>query len=431
MTPSAKTLSPLFSLPLLFWAITSIAGEEVQARDYREETLTGDWGGIRSSFANKGFEWEGALKIDSLRNRGALRDGTKSISHLDIKLKMDFEKAFGWTGSSGMLNVISDAGHGLNGEHVGSFLGVSNIEVPFPTTTRIFQAWVQQSLGNERLFVLAGIYPVDSEFQVLDSAGVFIKPEYGPTGDFSLTRGPSIFNNAAFGIRTKVQSSDKTTYAQWALMDGIPNDPNHPKRTSVRFDDGDGAFNMLEAGWLPEADNEQFTGHAKLALGLWGYTVREDDQRDVANIDAGNMTGSARKHRQKGGYLLGERTVLRMDDDRFLTVFARYAWTDGYSSPLKNTLNLGVHVKGAISSRPDDVLGLAWSRASTSARWRDAQAVNNIATEQAETALELTYRYVVTPWFAVQPNYQHIVNPGATDGTSNARILGARFEFVL
>jgi porin len=411
---------------LLVLNVSSALAQSEPATPDFQETLTGDWGGLRGVSAGKGFEWEGALKVDSLRNRGALRDGTKSVSHLDIKLKMDFDKAFGWEGGSGMINIIRDAGHGLNAQHVGSFLGVTNLEVPFPITTRLFHAWVQQSLWDERLQVLVGIYPVDSEFQVVDSAGVFVKPEYGPSGDFALTRGPSIFNSAAFGFRTKLQSADKTLYAQWALMDGIPNDPNHPKRTRIRFAKGDGAFNMAEVGWLPEAGNDQFKGHAKLAFGLWGYTVREDDQLDVANGVA-----SPRNRRQHGGYLLGERTLLRMDEDRFLSAFARYAWTDGDSSPLRSALNLGIHVKGAFAARPDDILGLAWSRAGTSLRWRAAQAVGGTATDHAETALELTYKYNVTPWFAIQPNYQRIINPGAIDGVPSSRILGARFEFVL
>jgi porin len=214
-------------------------------------------------------------------------------------------------------------------------------------------------------------------------------------------------------------------------MDGIPNDPRYPKRTSIRFDRGDGAFNMVEAGWLPEAGNDQFQGHAKLAFGLWGYTVRADDQLDVANIDAAVIAGPARKHRQHGGYLLGERTLVHMSDERYLSVFGRYSWADGNTSPLKDTLSLGLHVKGPFASRTEDILGLAWSRASTSSSWRAAQAVGGVTATGAESAFELTYRYVVTPWFAIQPDFQYIVSPGAVAGVRNSRIYGARFEFAL
>lgn len=237
----------IFIALIACFPLIATAGNDVDP-SFGENTLTGDWTGIRTAAAENGFLFEGGLKIDSLRNRGAYKDGTKSVSHLDLKLKMDLDKAFGWGGGSAMINIISDAGSGLNQQHVASLMGVTNLEVPFPTTTRLFHAWVQQSLWEDQLSILVGIYPVDSEFQTLDSAGVFIKPEYGPTAELALTRGPSIFNNAAFGIRTKWQSADKTMYAQWALMDGIPNDPNHPKRTRIRFADNDGAFNMVEAG---------------------------------------------------------------------------------------------------------------------------------------------------------------------------------------
>lgn len=419
----SHTLRAILTAALLGFSINATADGD--AKNYAKETLTGDWGGMRSASASKGFEWEGALKIDSLRNRGALRNGTRSVSHLDIKLLMDFEKAFGWEGGNGMINIIRDSGHGLNAEHVKSLMGVTNLEVPFPTTTRLFHAWVQQSLLDDQLSILAGIYPVDSEFQTLDSAGVFLKPEYGPTAEFSLTRGPSIFNNAAFGVRTRLSSSDKSFYAQWALMDGIPNDPNHPKRTRIRFDDNDGAFNMAEIGWLPEAGNDAYKGHAKLAFGLWGYTVRENDQLDVAN----NI--SARKQRQHGAYLLGERTVLRMGEDRFISLFGRYSNADGDSTPIQNTTSAGIHIKGPFASRHDDILGLAWSRAGVSSKWRAAQAVGGTATNNAETAIELTYRFVMTPWFAIQPSYQHITNPGAVAAVSDSRILGMRIEFAL
>lgn len=421
----------------LRWSLLSLAvlsssalAEGAESNPF-DGTLSGDWRGARTAALENGYTFTGGIKIDSLRNRGALRDGTKSVSHLDFKLAIDLEKAAGWKGGSAMFNIISDAGDGLNANNVGSLMGVTNLEVPFPTTTRIFHAWVQQSLFDDRLAILAGIYPVDSEFQVLDLPSIFIKPEYGPTAEFALTRGPSIFNNAAFGIRTKLQSADNSLYAQWALMDGIPNDPRRPKRTAIRFDKGDGAFNMAEIGWLPEAANEGFKGHDKLAFGLWNYTVREDDQLDVANIDAGNIVGPARQHRQHGGYLMAERTLARLDENRFVSAFGRYSWTDGDSSSLKNTTSLGIHVNGPLAARPDDILGLAWSRAGTSSRWREAQAVGGVATVRAETAVELTYRYSVMSWFAIQPNLQRISNPGGLSGIPAANIIGARFEFAL
>lgn len=408
-----------------------LAGEE-PAPDFAQNTLSGDWGGSRSAAAKSGFLFDGGIKVDALRNRGALNDGSKTVSHIDLKLKMDLEKAAGWQGGSAMINIISDAGWGPNARLVGSLMGVTSIEVAAPTTTRLFQAWLQKNFLDGRLAVLAGLYPIDSEFFTMDAAGVFLGPQYGTPADLALTNTPSVFNNSAFGIRARWAIAP-SLYAMGAVLDGIPNDPAHPRRTSIRFAKGDGGFTIGELGWLPEAKHDKFPGHAKVALGLWGYSIRRADQLDTANIDAGNIAGRARQKRSRGGYLLGERTLLHLGDgnDRFISGFARYTFGDGDSTAIENTHNLGMHVRGPLVSRPDDIIGLAWTRARFSGSWRSAQAVGGTATEHSEDALEITWRFAVTPWLAIQPNAQYIRNPGGTSGTSDARLIGARLELVL
>ena len=210
-----------------------------------------------------------------------------------------------------------------------------------------------------------------------------------------------------------------------AVLDGIPNDPARPKSTAIRFAKGDGSFSIGELGWLPEAGNEKFQGHAKAAIGLWGYSSKVNDQRDT---DAG---GNPLLRFQRGGYMLGERTLLRLGGDqaRYLSGFARYTWGDGDSTAVKNSLNLGLHLKGPLASRPDDIVGLAWTRAGMSRKWRDVQAVP-ADTKSSEEALEITWRFAVTPYLAIQPNFQYVRNPGG-GSAPNAKLIGVRLDAVL
>lgn len=404
------------------------AGEAEKLPNYAEERLTGDWAGARSAAAKSGFTWEGLIKVDTLHNSGGQSQGTRSVSHTDVKLGMDLEKIGGWSGASAMINVISDSGWGPNVRNVGSLMGVTNIEVGAPTTTRLFQAWLQQTFLEDQLALLAGLYPIDSEFFTADSAGIFLGPQYGTPADLALTRGPSIFNNSAFGIRAKWQNPGKTLYAMGAVLDGIPNDPRHPRSTAIRFDKGDGSFTIGELGWLPEADNDKYQGHAKLAAGLWGYSAKVND---LIEVDA---AGNPLQRHSRGGYLLGEKTVLRLGDapGRFLSGFARYTWTDGDSSAVENSLNVGLHLKGPFAARPDDVFGIAWTRAGISDKWRAAElAKNGNVTKEAEDALEITYRYILMPYFIIQPNFQHVRNPGGISGTPAAKLIGFRVELAL
>jgi len=398
------------------------AGDDVP--DHAATTLTGDWSGARGDASKSGFDFEGLARVDALRNRGGISNGSRHVTHLDVKLKVDLEKAGGWNGGSAMINVLSDGGWGPNARHVGAQMGVTNVEVGAPTTTRLFQAWLQQSLFDDRLAVLAGLYPIDSEFFTADSAGVFLGPQYGTPADLALTRGPSIFNNSAFGLRAKWNVA-KTVYVMGALLDGIPNDPARPRSTAIRFAKGDGSFSIGELGWLPKAGNEKFTGHAKAAIGLWGYSTRVNDQRDT---DAG---GNPLLRHQRGAYVLGERTLARLGDgeDRFLSGFARYTWGDGDSTAVKNSLNLGLHLKGPLDSRPDDVVGFAWTRAGMSPKWRDVQPIP-ADTRASEDALEITWRFAVTPYFAIQPNYQYLKHPGGA-AAPNAKLIGVRVDIAL
>jgi len=418
---------------LCMLSVAVVRADAEAAPDFAAETLTGDWGGARSTAAHHGYRWEAGLKVDSLRNRGAQRNGSKSVSHLDLKLTMDLEKAAGWAGMTAVVNLISNSGTGLAPGYVNNQMGITNIEVGAPTTTRLFQAWVQKSLFDDQLTVLLGLYPVDAEFSTMGSAGVFLGPQYGPPTDLAQTRGgtgPSIFNNAGFGIRARWNVTP-TVYAMGAVLDGVPNDPAHPQRTAIRFKAGDGHFNIGEMGWQPPAENDGFAGHAKLALGFWQYSARVNDQLDVAHIDAGNIAGPAQRRRSLGGYLLGEHTLFRLDTDRYLSGFARYTWTDGDTTAVKDSVNLGLHLKGPLAWRHDDILGLAWSRAGMSSKWRDAQTVGGNATLTHEDITELTYRYAATPWLAIQPNVQHVRHPGAAVGVRSARLIGLRLDLAL
>ena len=67
--------------------------------------------------------------------------------------------------------VVGQQGGKFNARHVGSWLGVSNIEVP-TNTTKVLHGWLQKNFNDGRVSLLAGLYPIDSEFSVLDSAGV-------------------------------------------------------------------------------------------------------------------------------------------------------------------------------------------------------------------------------------------------------------------
>jgi len=441
MTKSLSILLALLcsALPL------PLAAQTEETPDYAGATLSGDWGGQRSEAWRAGLALDAALKIDTMRNRGGIGAGSRSMSNLDLRAKADLEKLAGWAGATAYLHILDNRGTGINARHTGSLMGVSNIEVPVPTT-RVFHAWLQQNFFDEQFSLLAGLYPIDSEFMTMDSAALLIQPPYGPPADLSLTRGPSIFNSSAFGLRAKRQSADRTHYLMGAVLDGIANDPAHPKRTAIKFERGDGIFSIAELGWMPLESghtfepneptgglktpalvgHEKYGGLSKYAIGVWRYGSRVDDQIDV---DAG---GEPRRRRSQGAYVLAERTLFSLGDaGRDFTVFARLSRSDGDSTALDRMWNFGARLRGPQASRPDDALAIGWTQSRLSSKYRALQATAGTAAASLESALEITWRAAITPYFALQPVVQSMRHPGGESGAARATTVGLRVEIAL
>lgn len=437
----------VLALPVLLAAPLATAEEEVRddVPDYRNETLTGDWSGWRTAMSEGGINVDIGYVVDLLRNtRGGIAKGGRPMTHLDFKLKADFEKLAGWRGGSGYANFIHDAGGKLNARQVDSLLGSSNIEVA-DNTHRFLHAWLQQEFADGQGALLAGIYPLDSEFQVMEAASVFVLPPYGPSADLALTRGPSIFNTAAFGLRAKWLTKNRAAYVQAAVLDGIPGEPARQRGTHVRFAKGDGIMSIVEVGLTPAEAGHAFEPAAtvrgeplsaemkahefverieKYALGIWRYSARVDDLIDV------DGAGSPLRRRSWGWYALAERTFYRGGGSSDLVGFARLSTTDGDSTAIRQTLNLGLRARGIIAGRERDIAGIAYTRALLGDKFRRVQAAAGSETTAYEDAWELTYRIQATRWLAVQPLIQRIGHPGGDRSRAAAHIVGARIDLA-
>jgi porin len=415
--------------------------------NFAADTLSGDWGGLRTRLYRAGLATEFVWRLDALSNsRGGIQSGDELMGNLDSKFKLDLDKFLGWNEATAYLHIVGQQGGKFNARHVGSWLGVSNIETP-TNTTKVLHGWLQKNFNDGRLSLLAGLYPIDSEFSVLDSAAIFVAPPYGASGELALTRGPSIFNTSSFGVRGKWVSNDQTLYAQGAVLDGMPGDPDNPRGTHVQFNRGDGSFAIAEFGWMPAelghafeptqpaavpqtpamVIHERFDTISKYAAGAWRYTAKADD---LFAVDA---AGDPLRRPSWGAYLLAERTLFRLDGNplRRLTVFGRYSMTDGRSSALRDAVNVGVSIRGIAASREDDHLGIAFTRGRYGSAWRDAQAAAGSETANSEDAVEVHYRAQISRKFYVQPLWQRIEHPGGDRTVRNADILGLRLELVI
>lgn len=420
---------------------TANAAEE-KGPDWDAQTLTGDWGGTRTSLYNNGVIWTFTHKSDFLANTsGGLKRGAGWLGYTEAGVRMDMEKLLGWDSTTLYVHYHSELGNQFNSKYVGSFIGVDNIETP-ANTAQFNNVWVQKNLFGDSLSVLAGLYAIDSEFYVTDTSGLFIQPPYGMSNDMAQSgqNGPPIYPLGALAVRVKYTSPDKNFYAQYALADGVPGDPNNPRGTHIQLNKGDGSLSIVEFGYTPHEDeptakpekageagtpepeaHEEGESFNKTAIGFWRYSTQLNDL-DPANVDA---FGNTVRHPSQGFYFLAERTLMVEKDhpSHGLSGFIRFGTASKDVHQADWTGSLGLRYHGLFNGRDDDIAGIAVTHNHTSSKY---QALNN--SDSSETDVEATYRAQIKPWFALQPTVQYILHPNMDPTLKNAWIIGTRVE---
>jgi porin len=440
-SPAALASALLVALPCLAQATEG-------SIDWATETLTGDWDGSRSAWTEKGINAEMLFKGTLMANPvGGAKKGSDYMQNLELKVGLDSAKLWGIPDSSAYLHVLLNSGGKMNAAYVGSLMGVDNSEVR-ENNAKLFQAWFNKDFFSSTLSVLAGVYPVDTEFYVTDSSGIFLHPSFGMAAEVGQTgaNGPSIYPLAALGVRVKVQPLP-ILYAQAAVVDANPGVGRHPHWTRINPFHGDGSLFMAEFGYRPgethhmephiepgketilttaEKLEERYEPIAKYAIGYWSYSKRFDDL-----IDA-DPAGNPLQRKNRGIYVLMENSLYQAKNmERDVTAFFRYGRAQKDVNVFDYSASIGVRVRGPIDGRVDDFFGIAATRAHASEKFRLAQEAAGIAIRSHETVVEATYRAQVKPWLALTPNIQRIFNPGLTPEIRNATVIGLRCEISL
>jgi porin len=203
-------------------------------------------------------------------------------------------------------------------------------------------------------------------------------------------------------------------YFQAAAIDGVPGDPEHPGRTTIRLSHDDGALLVGEFGWQDRGDDGPKPGH--WGIGAWRYTQRSE-----------RIDGSGSETNQ-GVYALAQGVLLDAEQGR-TTGFVRA----GIANRRVNAVDLGFDA-GVLVDRPFGkdgpsalTAGIALARFGRAHR-NAALADEGVAIAAHEMALEVGARWQLWPSLALQPLLQHVWSPGGRRG-ANETIVGLRLEW--
>ncbi|MFZ6768434.1 carbohydrate porin [Undibacterium sp. Di26W] len=416
--------SGIFSMGLLLClncAVHSPALAVEEGADLNLTTLTGDWNGQRQTWLDQGISLDFTHRSDIVRNQnGGIATGARWLSYTDARIRLDLNKLSGWEGWAAYIQYHSELGGKPNMQKVGSFIGVDNIEVK-TNTAQFSELWLEKNMLDDRLAVLVGLYAIDSEFYVTDSSGVFLQPAMGMNISVGQTgkNGPPIYPMASFGTRLRYKSPDKNSYAQLALLDGVPGDPANPRGSHIKFDKGDGVLLMAELGHFGEKPGADEKAIHKTAIGMWRYSA---DYDDLSSVDA---HGKRLQRKNFGWYVLTERTLLPKagHPGQGLQGFLRFGTAQKNVNQSDWSANLGLNYVGPFAGRDEDQLAIGMTYAHASKKHRLLNKSDNY-----ESIVETTYKMQARPWLVIQPVVQCVFNPNMDASLKKAWVAGLRTE---
>ncbi len=430
-TTAARQLGKRCRLAVTLVALCQAAAPVAWAESAREAgalanrtTLTGDWDGRRTDWAERGIE----VAMDHFGDVVAVVDGGEKRSTyyaglVGVGLEFDLATLQGWPDTRAVVSGIGTFGRDP-GDGAASIHAPSNLAAT-PTGT-LLEAWIERNFLAGRLALLGGLYAVDSEFDVKETAGVFMNGGFGTGLELSETglNGPCVYPATCLGVRARYQP-DESRYTQLAVLDGGAGDPDQPHGIQIHLRSDDGLFLIGETGLQHGADAGRFL---RAALGAWHYTTDfENIMQPAAPAPVRTSSGTY------GAYALLEGSLYSEPGQvvQGLSGFLRVGFADDTVNPVGRYAGAGLVYTGLLPARDDDVLGLGFSAAFVGDDFREAQARAGSPVDKRELAIELTYWMPLMPWLSLQLDAQYISNPSAHPGLDNAMLFGLRYQITL
>jgi porin len=398
--PRRRTLKPILILAAACGSLLAEVDDSTEAGTTAvespfEATLTGDWGGARTTLLNRGVLIEAANASDVFDSLAGGASRRSSVANLfEVALTADLGALAGLRG--GKLFVLGFGAHGEDpSEAAGTIHSPGGLAEDEPLWT-LAEFWYEQSLFRDRAGLLVGFYAVDSEFDVRETAEAFLNDGFGTGLELAETgrNVDSVFALGGLGIRGRWAASPDFDL-RVGVVEGIPGKLDDPSALGLALDADEGVLAIAEAEWRPPG-----FAFLRLAVGGWHYST------DFERLDGGSEADGT-----EGVYAFAEGVIFNEPgtDDQGLSGFVRIGRADPSVNPFAAYQAAGLVYTGLLPGREEDLLGLAVSSVANGDDFIESEPE---PLERRETVVELTYRIQLRPWLSVQPSLQYARNPG-------------------
>jgi porin len=386
--------------------------------------LTGDWGGMRTDWANKGV----TLSVDNITTFQSVFDGGRNDNDetggsLDYEIHLDFEKMGLWPGAFVRIFAETQYGNFVNSDTGAALPANADGIFPLPDedettlTSVIFYQFLSESFG----IYLGKLDTID-----------------GDANAFAGARGKDQFLNMNFVINPVTFRTTPYTALGGGFLYLLPEEK------------GVFTFAVLDANGQPDEagfddafdDGTILAGELQLVIkpfGLQGhqlfgatwsskdFTLLDQDPRililkllrpDLVTLDKADDSWSFYYNFDQ--YIYTEKD----DPEQGVGLFGRFGIADEETSPIDSFYSIGIGGKGIIPGRDNDTFGIGYFYVGLS-----DDLPNPFDIPDDSQGAEFFYNFEVTPWLHITPDFQ-IIDP-SLKRLDTAYIAGIRVKIDL
>ncbi len=382
------------------------------------------------SWRDGGWTWEYVYTGETFtKATGGLsaRRATNYRSNFDLVSIIDTAQMNWWDGGRLFVYGQNLSGKPISTTDVGDVQLFSNLDSTISATERprfttVAEYWYEHfSLDND-LRLKLGKQDANVDFALTDLGGEFVHSSFGLPPMIPMPTFPS----QALGIASFVNLTDTIALGA-GVYDGTL--PSGPQGVRWGFDTlgHNGAITLFQVELKPQLGPAGLFPNTT-RIGGWHHS---DDEVWLRL----SSSSAAHTFSQNYGYwLTTDQMVYREgnsdEDDQGLGMFFQFGWAPSNRNALTEYYGGGLVYKGLIPNRDQDYLGAGFANALFSRGIREVTFFNEgVIMDKHETAVEVFYKYIASPYFSLQPDIQFIANPGGR--FQDALVPGLRFELVL